>query len=523
MLAYRWRTVLSSTAWAGALLLASHGYAAEVFNEDGVVLRWDNTLRYTAAVRVAGQSAELLAEANGDDGDRDFAAGLVSNRLDVLSSADLSMGDFGLHVSGAAWLDTVYHTRTDNRSPATYNVIGVPSTTFAPAVRNLHGGYAELRDAFAYGSFALGDIPVSARVGRQTLTWGEGLFYDSNSIASAQSPTDYSSPPGASDGYGSNPYLPVNQVVVTAQLGPEVSLTLYEQLEWRASRLAGDGSYLNYTDFLGAGAGRLFLPDGEFLLRVRGRTPSQQDQFGAALNATWSDASVGLYALTYTSKSPQIITDLTSAEPGALGYYRQVYPRHILLTGLSFSTYVEDSTIAGELSVRQNMPLNIYNFPSPLPSLVNEVGYAPYVKGTLMHLQLSALSSFARTSIWDSAEAAAELIADDVLDTRQLPPDVPRWDRYAMKVRLSLEPRYFQVLSNLDLSVPVELGYNVTGRSFDAYDEQNAGAGDLAIGVSGTYLSVWKASAKFTYFIGSYQRQPLADRSYVSLTVERTL
>jgi hypothetical protein len=507
----------------GALVLVTPGYAADILDEGGVILRWDNTVRYTAAVRVAGQSAAILSEANSDDGDRDFAPGLVSNRLDILSDVDLAMGQFGLHVSGAAWFDTVYHTRTDNRSPPTYNVIGVPSTTFAPAVRNLHGGYAELREAFGYGSFALGEIPVSARVGRQTLSWGESLFYDANSIASAQSPTDYSDPPDGLDGYGGNPYLPVNQVVVTAQLSPEWSLSLYDQLEWRASRLAGDGSYLSYTDFLGAGAGRLFLPDGQFLLRRRSRTPSQQDQFGAALNANWGEASVGIYALTYTSKDPQIITNIAGAEQGAAGYYRFVYPRHIVLTGLSFSTYIEDSTIAGELSVRQNMPLNLYSFPSPFSSQQNEVGYAPYVKGTLMHLQLSAVSSFARTNIWDAADFGAELAADDVLDAQHMPSDAPRWDRYAMKLRLSLEPRYFQVLSNLDLSVPVELGYNVTGRSFDAYQEQYAGAGDLGLGLSATYLSVWKAGAKFTYFIGSAHQQPLADRSFVSLTVERTL
>jgi len=286
--------------------------------------------------------------------------------------------------------------------------------------------------------------------------------------------------------------------------------------------LAGDGSYLSYTDFLGAGAGRLFLPNGQFLLRERGRAPSQQDQFGAALNANWAEASIGLYALTYASKDPQIFINTVGAEQGTAGYYRLFYPKHIVLTGLSFSTYIYDSTVAGELSFRQNMPLNLYAFPSSFPSQQDAVSYAPYVKGTLMHLQLSAVSSFARTSIWDAAELDAEFAADDVLDAQHVPSDAPPWDRFATKFRLSLEPQYFQVLSNLDLSVPAELGYNVSGRGFDTYQVENAGAGDLSLGLSGTYLSVWKASAKFTDFIGSARRQPLADRDFISLTLERT-
>jgi len=83
--------------------------SAELLQSDGWDLRWDNTLRYTASFRVSHYEDGLVADPNADDGDRNFAPGLISNRLDLLSELDLSNGPFGIEASGAFWYDTVYH------------------------------------------------------------------------------------------------------------------------------------------------------------------------------------------------------------------------------------------------------------------------------------------------------------------------------------------------------------------------------------------------------------------------------
>jgi hypothetical protein len=41
-------------------------------------LRWDNTLKYSGAVRLREQSSALLANINGDDGNRNFDPGFIS-------------------------------------------------------------------------------------------------------------------------------------------------------------------------------------------------------------------------------------------------------------------------------------------------------------------------------------------------------------------------------------------------------------------------------------------------------------
>ena len=51
-------------------------------------VRWDNTIKYSAAVRMHEQDAALLGNPNTDDGDRNFGKGLISNRFDLLTELD---------------------------------------------------------------------------------------------------------------------------------------------------------------------------------------------------------------------------------------------------------------------------------------------------------------------------------------------------------------------------------------------------------------------------------------------------
>jgi hypothetical protein len=516
------RSDLAALMGATAMMFAvSAGARAEdLYTADNVDLRWDNTLRYSNAIRVSAQSSELLARANADDGDRNFASGLVSDRIDLMSQLDLALGDFGFHASAAGWYDSVYHNHTDNRSQTTYNATG-SSSQFAPAVRDLEGQYAELDDAFVYGAFSLDSVSLSGRLGRQTVLWGESLFYDANSIASAQAPTDYTRTVTGQSSYANDVYLPVTQLSLTAQLLPNLSVTLYDHFGARPSRQAGDGSYFSYVDFIGPGASRFFLPSGQYLQRENDGKVSADGQYGIGLHASMYDVDLGLYALRYNATDPQIIMASSSdeADPAVAGYYRLVYPRKISLFGASASLSMDDSTIAGEISLRQNTPLLAY----PRDAIALDPTGAPYIdylKGDLFHAQASAEVPFGKSGAWDSAKLSVEVAADDVTSINS-DATATSLERFAMKARFLFEPRYFQVLPNLDLTVPMGVGYNLTGHSFTYY-AQNGGIGDFEFGVSALYQSVWKASLMMTGFIGAPDRQPLADRGIVAFSIERT-
>jgi hypothetical protein len=502
------------------LLLARPGVAAEIYVADGLEVRWDNTLRYSMALRPNSRSDELLSYINGDDGDRNFAAGLVSNRFDLNSKLDIAAGDFGLHASAAGWYDTVYHTSTDNSSPATSNTLA-PAREFAPAVKDLEGQHLELEDAFAYGNFTLGQMPVSVRAGRQTLLGGESRFFDSNSIAAAMAPTDYLRSMTDQGGYSGNMFLPVTQANLTLQPLTWLSLSFYDQFEWRPSRQPGDGSYLSYVDYIGTGAARLFVTPDRFLVRNPDRGPAS-GQYGFTLRASVADVDLGFYALRFRAKDPiaALVADPALAgQTGAVGYYRLVYPTGINLYGASFSTEWRGNILAGEFSARQDTPLVSYDPRTPQIGAPTGVPY--YSRGDTLHGQISIVTELAETRLWDKADAAAEIASDHILTFSSMAVGVPSFSRFALKARARIEPHYFQVLPNLDLGGVAELGINMAGRSFTYY-AQNSGTGDFRIGVSGTYLSAWKAGLAYVGFIGAPTSQPLADRDFVLLSLERT-
>lgn len=65
----------------------------------------------------------------------------------------------------------------------------------------------------------------------------------------------------------------------------------------------------------------------------------------------------------------------------------------------------------------------------------------------------------------------------------------PNTTRDAYALRTLFTPTYFQVLPQLDLSVPVSLGYNFKGRSsaIGSFAGGVAYGGDLSVGLQGQY------------------------------------
>jgi hypothetical protein len=148
--------------------------------------------------------------------------------------------------------------------------------------------------------------------------------------------------------------------------------------------------------------------------------------------------------------------------------------------------------------------------------------YGGFAAGDTLHGQVSSITQFGPAGLWDSAEFSVEAAANYRLAvTANKAALDPTRDRFALSFRSVFEPRYFQVLPNLDISIPIGLGTNAIGRS-SIEDAQYAGSGDIEIGIAGTYRSVWRASLTLTSYFGSSYRQPFADRDFVLVSVERT-
>lgn len=507
-----------------ACAAASPAAASDLGEWQGFDVRWDNTLRYTAAFRLEQADGALVTRVNNDDGDRNFSPGLISNRLDLISILDLSKDDYGLHVSGTGWYDTVYHTRTDNASPLTYNALSVPFSQFPRATRNLLGQHAELGDAFIYGNFVAASVPISIRLGRQTLLWGESLFFNQNGIAAALAPYDYIKAASEPSDYSRDEYLPVNQLSVTIQPRPNLSFAFYYKFEWRPSRLPAVGSYFSYLDQYGAGSERVFADDGAYFMRGPDRY-SNADQFGLSLHTAIDDLDLGFYAVQYNATYPVLkIASVNDAASGDIGTYALAYPRRIQLYGVSFSDYIADANVAGEISLRRYMPLTST---SPIAQYDNMAAadsphHSAYAAGDTLHAQISAAMSLGPNPAWNSTDLSIEAAANDLLEVTQYARALNRTrDRFAVSVRMLAQPHYFEVLPNLDVTVPIGLGYNLAGQSSVDYT-QNGGTGDVEAGFSAVYRTVWKASLTATVYFGSPVGQALADRDFIMFRVERT-
>jgi hypothetical protein len=507
-------------------------------------VRWDNTFKYSAAFRVQERSNSLLSDINADDGDRNFDTGLTSNRFDLLSEMDIMYRNFGARVSGAAWFDQVYNVRNANNSPATVNSYPfVPHDEFTDDTRDLMGREVELLDAFIFGKGELGNVPASFRLGRHTLLWGESLFFATNGISYGQAPLDLIKLLGVPSTQAKELFMPVGQFSAQVQPSDNLSIATFAQFESRRTRIPAAGSYFSTTDILDEGGERILLGPNPGPALFRGPDTYADDLGTWGLATRYKpkafDVELGLYYYQFHDRMPQvylqpgIAPDGTIIDPtvinlarGQVGEYYLVYPENVQLIGTSFSTQVGDVSLGGEMSGRFNTPL-VSTPQTVLPGLKADNDDHPlYAVGNTLHANLSAIYLLRTTRFWQGGNVFAEIGWNYLMETTKNSDALdPTRDRQAFGFRGVFEPAYYQVLSGVDLTVPIGLGYNPKGKSSVDPIFNGGGAdkgGDWNVGIKVTYLQTWYAGLTYTSYFGDEKTQKLADRDFISCFIQRT-
>ena len=538
-----------------ALIVASMGCAQGVMafdiptGESDLKVRWDNTVKYSLAYRMKNADDKVAAGdamvpgflspgRQLDDGDRNFKRGLVSNRVDLFSELDMTYKNVGARVSGAAWYDYVYNHGNDNSSDSV-NSTSVGAGQFNNGTRDMMGRKAEILDAFLFlRSDQSSETPYTIRAGKHTVLYGESLFFGANGIANAQAPMDLIKLLSVPGSQFKEIIRPVGQVSTQVQVSSNVSLGAYYQYQWEKNRLPPSGSYLSDVDFVGAGTESLLPGTPVAMAKVQDLRPeAPQGGFQVRFKTDSSDVEYGIYAAQYNDKNPAIMMNLGND-------FRFVYPEKIKTVGGSFSTVIGEANVSGEVSYRWNAP--IVSAPQVDIGLKGNSSSNPlYAVGKTAHAQISAIYLLSKSALWDGAEMLGELAWNRTLSVDRNPMAVdPNVTRDAMAFRMIFAPQYFQVLSGLDLSVPIGFGYNPYGRS-SAVFKFNGGAergGDFSIGLKGDYQKKWKIAANYTHFFGEsnafltpntvnapagglYMQtgaQSLRDRDFLSLSVQTT-
>ena len=579
------RTLFSA---ACAFALSQPAFAVDV--DTGIAdlyFRWDNTVKYSAGLRVKDRSPALLNGpnpasfpgdgVNADDGDRNFGKGLISNRIDLLSEADLTYRDFGARISGAAWYDSVYNRTNSNNSAGvqgpgtnTANVVG-SYNEFSSGTRKLHGRDAEVLDAFVSGHFDVGDSRATIRLGQHALSWGESLFFGSNAIAGAMNPSDIIKASTVPNSQVKEILLPVPQISGQLQLNPTVSIGAYYQFKFRENRFPAVGSYFSTGDSSPEGqAFAIGPPDASgrptFIPSTDENKAKNSGQGGIQLRFSALESDFGLYAIRFHDKSFQQIPVLSAVPnpgfnptdprsgppqvPGSPSRFMLEWQENITAYGASFSHTFGVLNLAGEASIRRTMDL-----PSPGAAdlsavygtrATNNSDNPAYAVGRTAHANLSEIWQVPRSPLWAEASLIAEVAWNRLLSCTKNCSTLPtNGTRDAWQLQAVFTPSYKQVLSQLNLSIPIGVTYTPAGSRSLALGPGSSGpenGGTFNVGLQGDYQDVWRFGLTYTAYYGkantftystvdpatgatlnnfSYA-QTLKDRNYVSLSLNRT-
>lgn len=539
-------------AVALAALAACQAQAFEIDTGDSELkLRWDNTVKYSAMARLEKSSAGLSRTVfgptgvvgpnnlNQDDGDNNFSRGIVSNRLDLLSELDASWRNFGARLSAAAWYDTVYNRDNQNQSSSANHT---PRNEFPDETRDLMGRKAEILDAFVFGRFDVAGKPVTMRLGKHSLLWGESLFFGANGIAGGMAPLDLIKLQSVPSATFKEVARPTGKLSGQVQLSPEVSLGGYVAYEWEKTRLMPAGAYLSTSDTLGPGAERINAgPTGVFVRQSDlGARSSGQGGVQLRWRVDAIDTDLGFYAIRYHATAPSNIWNTLSGRPPALtaSSYRWVYHEGIRAFGVSFSKTVGEWGLAGEASYRQNTPL-ASSGQSIIPAIgvgttYDNRGNPGYAVGETAHLQFSWIASLGPNFLSQESSFVGEVAWNRRVKVTENPQMLnPNADRSATALRFTFSPTYRQVVPGLDLTPSVGLGYawgksSAVGPAFGV-DR----GGDLSLGLGAVYLGSWNANLNFVRYLGpegptldnannAQFKQALKDRNFVTLSLRTT-
>ncbi len=525
----------------GLVLAAAPALAMQLYDGTTQGNNWevslDTTLSYTGMYRIGEPSTVLEngvingeANINGNDGDANFRHGIVANLFEILPVLDIKNSDFGMHFSGEYFVNTVYLQHNQNNQPGyTINSYTSCRTCFNPASAAAEGHNGRMLDAFVYNSWHFGnDQEITLKAGKQTLFWGQSLFFGSDGISGGQAPIDAVSAQNIVNAQSQQTYLPVGQVVATYKPNLTYTLQAYYQFEWEPDSLQGVGSFFSGSDLTGPGA-NLFIPPpfgvfGIALPRLKALTPeSQNGQFGVSVQAQYGNYDLGLFVLRFDSKTPtpQFFTNGSG--------FRYIFPRDIWIYGGSLGTTVGATQIGAELSLHSHTPL-VGNGAVISGDANSNPGYP--VGDALVGLVNFIYGSPSLPFDPGGITAVGELCYTNTFHVTRNPQDLqPGRSRESLSMGGDLIPTYNEVLPFLQLTFPVGLiGYTAAGNSEFDSTLNHGTATEFDVGIGATYRSVWTASLTYVAPFGKVTANSTlpesgsgtVDRKYLELNIQRT-
>ena len=511
----------------GILVVTSNvSFAIEInTGNENVKLRWDNSFRYNYGVRVNNQEDAIILNPNMDDGDRNFDKGTVTNRLDILSEMDLSYkSSYGFRVSGALWYDQRYYDSLGNQSQLTSNhivagqqVLGLPDET-----KKYHGGPdIELLDAFIFGKIDFGQVPLTVKVGRHTIYWGEALLFGGalNGLSFGQTPIDIGKAFSVPGSEVKELFRPLFNISAQMQLTETLTLMGQYFLQWESCRFPEAGSYLGNGDMLLKSAESLILAPGLYFPHGNDVEPTGKKNWGIAMkwSPSWfGEGKIGLYYRRTADVLPQVHVDLTTGE------YLFAFAEGIDIYGISISKQILGISVGMEYSMRHNMPMQsgaIYIMtPGGRPNDGNTLG----ARGDTQHALINLLGLTGKTLFFDTSSWNAEINwchwtkvtdGESFFLGRDGYNNIDKVTKNAVGISFNFSPTWYQVVPGADLSMPISYSRGIMGTSAimlgDAID-----AGNASVGFSVELYTKYIIALSYVKFFGDFDTDASGAVSY---------
>jgi hypothetical protein len=258
-----------------AATMASQAHALE-FSLGEVEGRFDSQISMGASWRLNDPDSDLISSANGgtgvgsgsfDDGNQNFKQGdAFSKTFKGIHELTLDYQNVGLLVRGKYWADFELNSgkRAHGNTVNGYQSGDALDDDGFNDYAKFTG--AEILDAYVYGYFDVGSMPVDVRLGRQVINWGESTFIQGGLNSINAYDVSAFRRPGAEV---KEALLPANQAFASIGLTDNLSLEAFYQFTWEQTVEEGCGTYFSVNDFAAEGCdgiriGNLNVPDATY-------------------------------------------------------------------------------------------------------------------------------------------------------------------------------------------------------------------------------------------------------------------
>lgn len=406
------------------------------FDHPSISGRLDTSVSLGALWRTESRAADLAAnnddilamaqkgygtQINRNDANNNFDRGLASLVAKVTPELYLDFGyNYGAKVSATAFHD--FYLMNQNRDMTSRNpyVNNPNSDRFTRTAEKKAGQRTRLLDAYVWGDFDVADRPLTVRLGRQVINWGEALFMQNGINTANYIELASLRRPGAEI---KEALLPLGSLHLSYGITDNLNAEAFYQFEWKHTEDAPVGSYYSTHDSYPAFGGESVIVDGRvvsaglapalqplapnvteemlaglvnggfdsyhgtnnhqvLLARTKDEKASSQGQFGVSARYfadSLGGTEFGFYYTRTHAKLPVVAAHMGVVQPAqtdfsdpaqaaeAIGQaaakmidnsqYTMVYPEDIDMFGISFSSNVGPVALSGEVAYRPKQPI----------------------------------------------------------------------------------------------------------------------------------------------------------------------